>query len=90
MHSAFSILHFGHLPAKLKFDYGRNVTERVREVTKTAAPGTYCHRALRGKLKFDYGRNVTERVREVTKTAAPGTYCHRALRGKLKFGIMVP
>ena len=37
---------------KLKFDYGRNVTERVREVTKTAAPGTYCHRALRGKLKF--------------------------------------
>ena len=50
MHSAFSILHFGHMPAKLKFDYGRNVTERVREVTKTAAPGTYCHRALRGKL----------------------------------------
>ena len=42
------------LPAKLKFDYGSNVTERRGAVTKIAVPGTHCHRALRGKPKFDF------------------------------------
>ena len=35
---------------KLEFDYGSNDTERVREITKPYAPGTHCHRALRGNL----------------------------------------